>query len=237
MRILIIEDEERIVRFLDRALTVHGYTVRGAETGEEGLDLLAAESFDFVLLDIMLPGSDGHQVLSEIRQQRPDLPVIMLTARDDVTDKVSAFDSGADDYLTKPFAVEELLARIRALRRRAGNRTSSRLRAGDLEMDIVARRVRRGAKPIDLSTREFALLEYFLRHPGQTLNRRDILSAIWEYDFDPESNLVDVYVRYLRKKLDRPDERSIISTVRGEGYRLEPQISNGGAEDDASPAQ
>jgi DNA-binding response OmpR family regulator len=221
MRILLIEDETKIVRFLDRALGAHGYELLSADNGEDGVRLATTEQLDLVLIDIMLPGIDGHQALARIRAQRPDLPVLMLTARDDIRDKVDSLDAGADDYLTKPFALEELLARIRALTRRADQQRSSVLRAGDLSVDVLARRVRRGDIQIDLSSREFALLEYFMRRLGQIISRRQILAAIWEYDFDPETNLVDVYVRYLRRKIDRPGEPSLITTVRGEGYRFD----------------
>jgi DNA-binding response OmpR family regulator len=176
---------------------------------------------DLVLLDIMLP-AERSGVLKRIRFRRPGLPVLMLTARDDMQNKVGALDSGADDYMTKPFAFEELLARMRALVRRADQPRSSRLEVGDLQVDLLSRRVLRGEKQVELSAREFALLEYFMRHPGQVLSRQQILSAIWDYAFDPGSNVVDVYVRYLRRKLDRRGETSLISTVRGAGYRFEP---------------
>jgi DNA-binding response OmpR family regulator len=171
---------------------------------------------------ISLPGLDGHQVLRRIRATRPELPVLMLTARDDLKNKVDALDEGADDYLTKPFAFEELLARIRALTRRTDQPSSSRLQAGDLCVDLLSRDVRRDERQVELSSREFALLEYFMRHPRQVLSRQQILSSIWDYSFDPGSNVVDVYVRYLRRKLDRPGERSLITTVRGTGYRFDP---------------
>ena len=222
MLILLIEDDAKIVRFLERALGAHGHRLLCAERGEDGARLATSEPVDIVLLDIMLPGLDGHQALARIRAERPDLPVLMLTARDEIQHKVGAFEAGADDYLTKPFALEELLARMRALTRRADQQRSSVLRVGDLWMDVLARRARLGQTPIDLSSREFALLEYFMRHPGQVLSRRQILAAIWEYDFDPESNLVDVYVRYLRRKIDRPGQPSLITTVRGAGYRFDP---------------
>jgi DNA-binding response OmpR family regulator len=220
MLILLIEDETKIVRFLERGLGAHGHQLLSADNGEDGVRLATTEPVDLVLLDIMLPGLDGHQTLAKIRAKRPDLPVLMLTARDALQDKITAFDAGADDYLTKPFALEELLARIRALIRRADQQRGAILRAGDLWMDVIARQVKRGETQIDLSRREFSLLEYFLRHPGQILSRGDILTAIWEYDFDPESNVVDVYVRYLRKKIDRPFGRDSLETVRGAGYRL-----------------
>jgi DNA-binding response OmpR family regulator len=180
-----------------------------------------------VLLDIMLPRLDGQQVLQRIRLRRPSLPVLMLTARDEVRHKVDALDGGADDYLTKPFDLEELLARMRALTRRSDQPWSSKMEFGDLNVDLRSRRVKRGEKQIDLSSREFALLEYFMRHPGQVLSRQQILSAVWDYSFDPGSNVVDVYVRYLRSKLDRRGGPSVIQTVRGAGYRFEPPAVDG----------
>ena len=222
MRILVIEDEPGIVRMLERGLGAHGHTVLSADNGEDGALLASSEPVDLVLLDIALPGLDGHQTLARIRARRPALPVLMLTARDDLTNKVTALDAGADDYLTKPFALEELIARIRALTRRTDQQRSSEIEIGDLRIDLLARRAWRGSEPIDLSSREFALLEYVMRHPGQLLSRQQILSAVWDYDFDPGSNVVDVYVRYLRRKIDRPGERSLITTIRGAGYRLDP---------------
>jgi DNA-binding response OmpR family regulator len=222
MRILIVEDESAIVRFLERGLAAHGHQVLSAETGEDGVVLAADETVDFVLLDISLPGMDGHEVLRRIRARRSHLPVLMLTGRDDLQDKVSALDAGADDYLAKPFAFEELLARIRALTRRGDQPRSARVEIGDLWIDLLSRRARRGQRPLELSSREFALLEYFMRRPGQVLSREQILSAIWDYAFEPGSNVVDVYVRYLRRKIDRPGEPSLITTVRGIGYRFDP---------------
>ncbi|CAA9459359.1 MAG: Two-component transcriptional response regulator, LuxR family [uncultured Rubrobacteraceae bacterium] len=222
MRILIVEDEAGIVRFLKRGLTAHGHGVLTADNGENGVRLTIEEQVDLVLLDISLPGLDGHGVLRRIRERRPGLPVLMLTARDDLRNKVDALDGGADDYLTKPFVFEELLARIRALTRRADQQQSSRVQHGDLSMDLLSRRAWRADSKIDLSSREFALLEYFMRHPGQVLSRQQILSAIWDYAFDPGSNVVDVYVRYLRSKIDRAGEPSLITTVRGSGYRFDP---------------
>ena len=221
MRILAIEDEPAIVRVLRRGISAHGYTLLAAESGEEGVVLAASEPVDLVLLDITLPGIDGHSTLAQLRAIRRDLPIIMLTARDDLKNKVSALESGADDYLTKPFALEELIARIRALTRRSDQAQGSLLEVGDVKMDLTARRCWRGAETIDLSSREFALLEYFLRNAGRLLTRQQILAAIWDYDFDPESNVVDVYVRYLRRKLDLAGEPSLITTLRGSGYRLD----------------
>jgi DNA-binding response OmpR family regulator len=222
MLILLIEDDPAIVRFLERGLAAHGHRTISADNGEEGLLMAAEEAVELVLLDVMLPRMDGRRVLERIRLRRPDLPVLMLTARDEVHHKVEALDLGADDYLTKPFDLEELLARMRALVRRSDQSGSARMEFGDLKMDLRSRRVSRGDRRMDLSSREFALLEYFMRHPGQVLSRQQILSAVWDYAFDPGSNVVDVYVRYLRSKLDRRGEPSVIETVRGAGYRFEP---------------
>ena len=222
MRILVIEDEPAIVRMLERALGAHGFTVMSVDNGEDGVRLAASEPVDVVLLDIALPGLDGHQTLACLRAHRQDLPILMLTARDDMHSKVSALESGADDYLTKPFVLEELVARIRAMTRRSDQVRSSALEVGDIKMDLLSRRCWRETTPIELSSREFALLEYFLRNQGRLLTRQQILSAIWEYDFDPESNVVDVYVRYLRRKIDRKGEPSRITTLRGMGYRFDP---------------
>ncbi len=222
MRILLIEDDAAIVRVLERGLRAHGYQVVSAENGEDGALLASDEDVELVLLDISLPGRDGHQVLASIRSRRPGLPILMLTARDDLESKVRALRSGADDYLTKPFAFEELRARIHALTRRVDQSRSSQIQAGNLRIDLVARRAWRSDQLLELSGREFSLLEYFLRHSGQLLSRQQILAAVWEYDFDPESNVVDVYVRYLRMKTDEPGLPSLITTVRGAGYRFDP---------------
>ncbi len=222
MRILIIEDDESIARVMQRGLRAHGHQTVLAETGEDGVLLATDETVELVLLDISLPGLNGHQVLERIRVERPRLPIIMLTARSDVKNKVDALRAGADDYLTKPFAFEELLARIHAVTRRFDQPEASQIRAGSLRLDLLAQRVWRDDELIDLTAREFALLEYFMRHPNQVLSRQQILFGVWDYDFDPESNIVDVYVRYLRGKIDEPDKPSAITTVRGAGYRFEP---------------
>jgi len=221
MLILVIEDDPAIVRFLKRGLAAHGHNTVTAEDGEEGARLARDEPVDMVLLDIMLPRLDGHQTLRRIRLHRPDLPVLMLTARDEVQHKVNALDGGADDYLTKPFDLEELMARMRALTRRSDQPQSSVMELGDLKVDLRSHRVWRGGRQVDLSSREFALLEYLMSHKGQVLGRQQILSAVWDYAFDPGSNIVDVYVAYLRRKIDRRREPSIIQTVRGAGYRFE----------------
>jgi DNA-binding response OmpR family regulator len=225
MRVLIIEDDPGIVRFLERGLAAHGHQAITADNGEEGVRLANDESVDLILLDIMLPQLDGHRALERIRLRRPEVPILMLTARDVLKSKVDALDAGADDYLTKPFDLEELFARIRALTRRADQPRASRIEVGGLKVDLRSRRVWRGDRLVDLSSREFALLEYFMRHPGQVLSRQQILSAVWDYAFDPGSNVVDVYVSYLRNKIDRPGEPSLIETVRGAGYRFDPSSS------------
>lgn len=219
MHILAIEDDAAIRRMLERGLTSAGHRLLTAATGEDGVTLAEDESVDIVLLDISLPDVSGHEVLSRIRARRPSLPVLMLTARDDLDNKVRALDAGADDYLTKPFAFEELVARIRALTRRNDQETAAEVQVGDVRLDLLARRAWRGDRAIELSNREFTLLEYLLRHPNQVLSRSQILFAVWEYDADPSSNVVDVYIRYLRRKLGDP---SPITTMRGAGYRYEP---------------
>ena len=221
MKVLVIEDEAPIVRALERGFGASGDLVVSADNGEDGIALAMDRTVDFVLLDISLPGRDGHQVLARIRAVRPDVPVLMLTARDDLENKVNALNAGADDYVTKPFAFEELLARMGALSRRA-EPSGSTLEAGDLRVNLLSHRAWRGGKEIELSSREFTLLEFLMRNPRQVLSRQQILSAVWDYDFDPGSNVLNVYVRYLRSKIDRLEEPSLISTVRGVGYRFDP---------------
>jgi DNA-binding response OmpR family regulator len=225
VRILIVEDEAAIVRALERGLRAHGHEVVGVATGEDALKVADDEALDFVLLDISLPTLDGHHVLAHIRRKRPRLPVLMLTARDDLPNKVRAFEAGADDYLTKPFAFEELLARIRARARDASHRQSAVVEVGELRIDMITRLAWLDGKPIELASREFALLEFFMRYPGRTLSREALLNAVWKISFDPGTNLVDVYVGYLRRRLDRPGQPSLISTVRGVGYRLDPPLT------------
>ena len=207
---------------MQRGLRAHGHQTVLAETGEDGVLLAEDDTLELVLLDISLPGLNGHQVLERVRAARPRLPVIMLTARSDVKSKVAALHAGADDYITKPFVFEELLARIQAVTRRFDQPESSQIRSGSLRLDLLAQRVWRNDELVELTAREFALLEYFMRHANQVLSRQQILFGVWDYDFDPESNIVDVYVRYLRAKLDEPGKPSVITTVRGAGYRFEP---------------
>lgn len=216
-RILIAEDEERIASFVEKGLTSNGFTTTLVADGESAVQYALTGGFDLVILDIGLPIRDGFTVLRTLREAQVTTPVIILTARDSVRDTVAGLEGGADDYMTKPFRFEELLARVR-LRLRASSRTpeTTVLRAGELSLDLRTRRARVGQRTVDLTAREFVLLELFLRHPGQVLSREQILSHVWGYDFDPGSNVVDVYVRALRKKLGA--ER--IATVRGMGYRL-----------------
>jgi two-component system OmpR family response regulator len=220
MRVLVIEDDEKIASFLERGLTAHGYQVSLAARGDDGLELALTPEVQLVVLDLSLPGLDGLEALTQLRRVHRDKPVLVLTARDALDQKVRALDLGADDYMTKPFALDELLARLRALTRRADQRSSDAIEMGALRLELLSRRVLRGGEVIDLSTREFALLDYLMRHAGQVLSRVQILATVWEYDFDPQSNIVDVYVRYLRRKIDTPDEPSLIETIRGAGYRF-----------------
>jgi DNA-binding response OmpR family regulator len=225
MRILIVEDEPNLASVIRRGLEGQSYQAPIAESGEDAILFVRTEPVDLVLLDIALPDLDGHEVLAEIRRLRRDLPVIMVTARDDVASKIGALDRGADDYITKPFNFDELLARIRALTRRADQAQASTITWGGLRIDLLAHRVWRDDHEVVLSRREFALLEYFARNPGRLLSRQQILAAVWDYDYEGESNVVDVYVRYLRNKLDWPDAASLFTTIRGSGYRFDPPPS------------
>ena len=215
-RILIAEDEPHIVRFLAKGLQAEGYATTAAVDGDEALRLARSGAFDLMLLDLGLPRRDGLRVLGEMRRARVSMPVIVVTARGSSEDIVTGLDSGADDYLSKPFRLAELLARVRARLRPAPAQEAAVLRNGDLVLDLLTRQARVGSRTVDLSAREFALAEAFLRHPGQVLSREQLLSHVWGYDYDPGSNVVEVYVRYLRNKIG-PDR---IATIRGAGYRL-----------------
>jgi two-component system OmpR family response regulator len=222
MRILIVEDDPGIVSFLVKGLRAEGYATVAAPDGDEAVRLLSSsvEEFDLVLLDLGLPGTSGNEVLRLLRQRNAKLPVIVLTARAEIADKVHGLELGANDYITKPFSFAELLARIRAALRSIGQPTSSELEVGDLRLDLLTKIAWRGGRRIDLAPREWALLELFMRHPTHLLSRARILSEVWEYGFDPGHNVVDVYVSYLRKKLNFPGCEPLIQTVRGVGYRL-----------------
>ncbi len=227
MRVLIVEDDERIVSFLVKGLRAEGYSTLAARDGDEAIALGTAEGadLDVVLLDLGLPGSDGREVLRALRARFPALPVVILTARDDVDSKVEGLDAGAADYITKPFHFEELLARMRAALRARDQSAASVLVVGDLRLDLLTKVAWRGDRRIDLAPREWALLELLMRHPHQVLSRARILDRVWEYDFDPGSNIVDVYVGYLRRKLNAPGCAPLLQTVRGAGYRLVPPES------------
>ncbi len=223
MRVLVVEDERRLARLLRRVLEEERYTVDEAYDGVEGEDLARTGVYDVIILDVMLPGRDGLTVCRNLRRDRVATPILMLTARDAVPDRVSGLDAGADDYLVKPFAFAELLARLRALtRRRTPEMAPTRLEVADLVMDLIKHEVTRAGKVIDLTPREYALLEYFLRHPGHVLSRTRLLEAVWRYDAEVTSNVVDIYVHYLREKIDRGYERRLLHTVRGAGYVLRP---------------
>jgi DNA-binding response OmpR family regulator len=220
VHILIVEDEPPIADFLERGLTAEGYAISCVTDGVEGERLAQAGEVDLVILDLMLPRRDGFEVLAQIRRTRPHLPVIVLTARGETKDKVAGLDRGATDYLTKPFAFDELAARVRAHLRDRDEASSTRLQTGDIRLDLVSRRVERGGVPIQLSATEFSLLTYFMRHPGQVLPRKEILRAVWGYRHDADTSVVGVYVGYLRRKLARPGRPAPIETVRSVGYRL-----------------
>lgn len=220
MRILVVEDEINIAQFIQQGLTEAGYVVDLIHDGQTGLEFALTYPYDVIVLDIMLPILDGLTIIRQLRNQGKSTPVIFLTARDTVEDRVQGLDMGADDYLVKPFAFSELLARIRTLQRRPPLQARMVLKVGDLEMDIVQRRVYRAGNPVELSTKEFALLEYMMRHENQVLSRTQIAERVWNIDFHSDSNIVDVYVGYLRRKLHKGDVIPIIHTVRGVGYRL-----------------
>ena len=216
-RVLIVEDEARIASFLEKGLRAHGFATAAAGDGDTALAMAATGEFDLVLLDLGLPGRDGFDVLGALRRAHRTLPVVILTARDSVEDTVAGLDRGADDYVTKPFRFEELLARLRARLRDGREPAPSQLEAGGLALDLRTRRALVDGRSVELTAREFALLEVFLRHPGQVLSREQLLSHVWGFDYDPGSNVVDVYVRYLRRKVGCQR----ITTLRGMGYRLE----------------
>jgi heavy metal response regulator len=220
MRILLVEDDKKVASFIHRGLEEEGYAVDVAPDGEAGLYMGMDKLHDLIILDVMLPKKPGFQVLRELRQAKVVTPVLLLTARDTVEDKVQGLDAGADDYLTKPFAFAELLARVRALLRRRADARSPQLQLADLVLDPATRTVTRGGQPITLTNREFALLEYFLRNAGRVLSRAMIAEHVWDYDFDSGTNVIDVYVNYLRKKLDAGREPKLLHTVRGAGYVL-----------------
>lgn len=220
MRLLVVEDEKKVSGFIRKGLEEEGYAVDVAFDGKTGLQMALDRVHDLIVLDINLPGMDGLSVLRELRTGRVSTPVLLLTVRANIEDKVLGLDAGADDYLTKPFAFKELVARIRALLRRQTEAKLPVLRFADLTLDPARRIVLRGAKKIDLTAKEYALLDYFLRNPGRVLTRTMIADHVWDYDFDPMTNIIDVYVNYLRRKIDSDREHKLIHTVRGVGYVL-----------------
>ena len=221
MRILVVEDERKVAAFIRQGLVEEGHAVEVAADGAAALDAMEEDpAYDLVVLDVMLPRRDGFSVLKTLRERHVQTPVLLLTARDAVADKVAGLDLGADDYLTKPFAFEEFVARVRALLRRSPGRAEPRLQLADLCLDPATRAVTRGGRRISLTAREHALLEYFLRNIGRVLTRPMITQHVWGMDFDPESNVVDVYVGYLRRKIDAEGDARLLQTVRGAGYML-----------------
>jgi DNA-binding response OmpR family regulator len=220
VEILIVEDEAAIADFLERGLRREGFAVRTATDGIEGERLALDHPFDLVVLDRMLPGRDGLEVLAAIRRGKPSLPVIMLTAKAEIPERVEGLDSGAADYVTKPFSFPELVARVKAQLRQAGGEAATTLEAGDIRLDLVDRRAERDGLAVDLPKREADLLAYLMRHAGRVCSHEEILAAVWNYDHDPGTNIVQVYVGYLRRKLGRPGSPAPIETVRSVGYKL-----------------
>ncbi len=221
MRLLVVEDDPTIASFVARGLEEAGFAVDLADDGEKGLALAVHEAYDAAVVDLMLPGRDGLSIIEEVRRRRSRLPVLILSARHTVDDRVKGLQAGGDDYLTKPFAFSELLARVQALIRRSqGSAEPTRLVCGDLSLDLVTREVLRAGRPLDLRPREFALLEYLMRNAGRVVSKTMIMEHVWNYSFDPRTNVVDVLVFRLREKVDRDFDRKIIQTVRGIGYVL-----------------
>jgi two-component system OmpR family response regulator len=226
VRVLVVEDETKMAALIRRALEREGYAVDLAGNGQDGLWMATENRYDAMVLDVMIPAPNGFEVCRELRDRGQWAPILLLTARDSVSDRVAGLDAGADDYLAKPFSFAELYARLRALTRRGARERPSVLEVGDLVLDPAAHSVHRGSKVVDLSPKEFALLELFMRHPGEVLSRTQILDHVWDFAYDGTSNVVDVYVRYLREKIDRPFGCTSIETVRGVGYRLREALAD-----------
>ena len=220
MRVLVVEDETKVGSFIKRALEEESYAVDLCEDGAQGLDLALTGSYDLIMIDLMLPGLPGMEVLTRLRKEKIQTPVLILTAQSKVDQRVKGLDAGADDYLTKPFAIDELLARVRALLRRGTAEASGTLQIDDLILNPATREVTRGGQRIDLTVKEYALLEYFMRHAGRVLTRPMISDHVWNQDFDTFTNVIDVYVNYLRNKIDRGRTKKLIHTIRGSGYML-----------------
>src|SRR5512136_2123429 len=226
MRVLVVEDEKKTASFIRKALQAEGFAVDVCHDGEDGLAAARATPFDAVVLDIMLPGRDGLSLLRQLRERPNATPVLLLSARGEVNERVEGLNAGADDYLPKPFVIAELIARVRALGRRGGESKSPVLRVGDLTLDTVTREARRGGVTIELTAREYRLLEFLMRSTGRICGRMTILEKVWDYDFDPGTNLVDVYVRRLREKIDAGFEPKLLHTIRGSGYVLKANPPN-----------
>jgi two-component system OmpR family response regulator len=222
MKVLIVEDEKKIASFLRKGLESQGFVVDVSHHGDEGFTLATTRPYDAAILDIMLPGKDGLSILRNLRDRKSPLPVILLTARSELNERLEGLNLGADDYLTKPFHIEELIARLHAVARRATGATQSILTVGDLTMNLLTREVRRAGQRLELTAREFSLLEHLMRSPGRVLTRVEICERVWEYNFDPGTNLVDVYVQRIRKKVDGDFPAKLIETIRGVGYRIRP---------------
>lgn len=220
MRVLVVEDDQRIAEFIRKGLEEEGHAVDLAHDGDEALEWPAIVDFDAIVLDVMLPRRDGVEVCRTLRSRGVRTPILMLTARDTIEDRVAGLDSGADDYLVKPFAFAELLARLRALLRREPVLLGTTLHVDDLTLDTATRQVSRAGQPVTLTNKEYALLEYLMRHPNQVLTRTMIAEHVWNFDFDTGTNVIDVHIRYLRRKIDDPHELKLIQTVRGAGYRI-----------------
>lgn len=220
MKVLLVEDEKKISDFVVKGLREQGYVVELAEDGNDGYLHATTQSYDVVVLDIMLPGRDGLSILKSLRKAGNSVPVILVTARGELDERLEGLNLGADDYLTKPFFLDELVARIQALHRRSSGQSLSLMQVEDLVVNLTTREVKRGAESIELTTREFNLLEYLMRSPGRVLTRTQILEQVWGYDFDPNTNVVDVCIQRLRKKVDAGQSEPLIETVRGAGYRM-----------------
>jgi len=222
LKVLVIEDDKKIAAFVRKGLEAQGFVVDVSRSGDEGYTLATSRPYDALILDIMLPGRDGLSILRNIRERKIPLPVILLTARAELNERLEGLNLGADDYLTKPFFMEELIARLHAVTRRASGASQSILSVGDLTMNLLTREVARGGTPIELSPREFNLLEHLMRSPGRVLTRVQICEQVWDYHFDPGTNLVEVYIQRLRKKVDAGAAVKLIETIRGVGYRIKP---------------
>jgi DNA-binding response OmpR family regulator len=220
VKVLIVEDEARVAGFVKKGLEEQGFLVEVSDHGDEAYERMRTQAYDVVLLDIMLPGRDGLSILGNLRAQRQNVPIILLTARSELDERVQGLNLGADDYVTKPFFLEELIARIHAVARRRGGEHGTLLQTGDLVLNLVTREARRGGQPIPLTPRELNLLEVLMRTPGRVFTRTQLLERVWGYDFDPQTNLVDVNIQRLRKKIDASAEEPLLETVRGVGYRM-----------------